>query len=259
MVDGRTVYSPIFSGVFWEAVDVVLDDIERIEVISGPGATLWGINAMNGVINIITRDARATNGTLAEAGAGNRERGAAVRVGGSAGEGSGWRVYGKAFERDHGTLRSGRPIRDSSDRGQIGFRYDSSVKKRWLTVQGDAYRARIDQVPAARELSGANLLARWSEEVSEDSDLTGADLLRPYRAFPPGDVSTGPRHVRREPAVRNQAGCGPSTAARCRLSPCAGQDRGTGARARFHPSRQDACLGPRLRAGRYCAGGEICS
>jgi iron complex outermembrane recepter protein len=172
MVDGRTVYSPIFSGVFWEAVDVVLDDIERIEVISGPGATLWGINAMNGVINIITRDARATNGTLAEAGAGNRERGAAVRVGGSAGEGSGWRVYGKAFERDHGTLRSGRPIRDSSDRGQIGFRYDSTVKKRWLTVQGDAYRARIDQVPAARELSGANLLARWSGELSEDSDLT---------------------------------------------------------------------------------------
>ena len=74
LIDGRTVYSPLFSGVFWDAQDVVLEDIDRIEVISGPGATLWGANAVNGVINIITRSAADTQGTLLAGGAGNREK-----------------------------------------------------------------------------------------------------------------------------------------------------------------------------------------
>ena len=81
LIDGRIVYSPLFSGVFWEAQNVMLEDVERIEVISGPGATLWGANAVSGVINIITRPARDTQGPLASATAGNLERGGALSYG----------------------------------------------------------------------------------------------------------------------------------------------------------------------------------
>jgi iron complex outermembrane receptor protein len=81
LIDGRAVYTPLFSGVFWDAQDVLLEDVERIEVISGPGATLWGANAVNGVINVITRRAPDTRGTVAMAGIGNLERGVAARQG----------------------------------------------------------------------------------------------------------------------------------------------------------------------------------
>src|SRR5580658_4476263 len=93
MIDGRTVYTPLYSGVFWDAQDVMLEDIDRIEVISGPGATLWGSNAVNGVINIITRSAQKTQGTLAAAGGGNREAGGAMRYGGSFGGDGNYRIY----------------------------------------------------------------------------------------------------------------------------------------------------------------------
>src|SRR4051812_2592396 len=99
MIDGRTVYSPLFSGVFWDAQDVMLEDVERIEVISGPGATLWGANAVNGVINVITRNAGETQGTLGAVGGGNRETGGALRYGGTVGRDGRYRVYGKGFEQ----------------------------------------------------------------------------------------------------------------------------------------------------------------
>src|SRR5437899_2463413 len=98
LIDGRTVYTPLFSGVFWDAQDTLLEDIERIEVISGPGATLWGANAVNGVINVITRRAQDTQGTIAELGAGNRERGISARHGLELAGGA-LRLYGKAFDR----------------------------------------------------------------------------------------------------------------------------------------------------------------
>src|SRR5260221_3693740 len=79
LIDGRSVYSPLFSGVFWDVQDVMLEDVERIEVISGPGSTLWGVNAVNGVVNVITRSADQTRGGLLTAGAGNREAQAALR------------------------------------------------------------------------------------------------------------------------------------------------------------------------------------
>src|SRR5258708_36788868 len=82
LIDGRTVYTPLFAGVFWDAQDVLLEDIDRIEVISGPGGPLWGVNAVNGVINIITLSANATPGGLVSAGGGNRETIAALRYGG---------------------------------------------------------------------------------------------------------------------------------------------------------------------------------
>src|SRR5690606_6793692 len=99
LIDGRIAYSPLFSGVFWEAQEVMLEDVERIEVISGPGATLWGANAVNGVINVTTRSAGATQGALVSGGAGNRRRGGAVRYGSAIGGGH-FRVYGKHFDRD---------------------------------------------------------------------------------------------------------------------------------------------------------------
>src|SRR3989440_8432176 len=94
LIDGRTVYTPLFSGVFWDQQVVMLEDIERIEVISGPGATLWGANAVNGVINVITRPAAYTRGTIAEVGVGNRERGISARHGFALGDGAA-RIYGK--------------------------------------------------------------------------------------------------------------------------------------------------------------------
>jgi iron complex outermembrane receptor protein len=185
MVDGRTVYSPIFSGVFWESVDVMLEDIERIEVISGPGSTLWGINAVNGVINVITRSAGDTRGLYAEAGGGNAERGANVRYGTHLGPTGALRAYGKFIERDSSTLRSGAAINDESDRWQIGFRYDDVTPARTFTLQGDVYDGRIEQSTSTRETSGANVLSRWTQPLSEGSDLTvQAYLDHSYRLHP---------------------------------------------------------------------------
>src|SRR6266550_2699284 len=101
LIDGRTVYTPLFSGVFWEAQDVLLEDVERIEVISGPGGTLWGTNAVNGVINVITRPAGETRGLLAKAGAGNDRRIGAGRYGGGTGTGLAWRAWVKGTDRDN--------------------------------------------------------------------------------------------------------------------------------------------------------------
>ena len=107
LIDGRAVYTPLFSGVFWDANGVILDDVERIEVISGPGATLWGANAVNGVINVITRPARDTQGVLLNAGAGNARVAGSARYGGKLGADGSYRVYARGFDRDN--LRRARP------------------------------------------------------------------------------------------------------------------------------------------------------
>ena len=111
LVDGRTVYTPLYSGVFWDAQQVMLEDVERIEVISGPGGTLWGANAVNGVINVITRSAEESQGTLVAAGAGNQERSAAARTGGKLGESGHYRVYGQMFDRANSGQAGGRGAR----------------------------------------------------------------------------------------------------------------------------------------------------
>src|SRR2546428_7019074 len=103
LIDGRTVYTPLYSGVFWDVQEMPLADIDRIEVISGPGATLWCANAVNGVINVITKRASETQGTLLVAGAGNLERGAAARPGGERGAGGAGPGYGAVSDRHRTT------------------------------------------------------------------------------------------------------------------------------------------------------------
>ncbi|MEP7156299.1 MAG: TonB-dependent receptor [Betaproteobacteria bacterium] len=170
LVDGRAVYSILYSGVFWEAQQVMLEDVERIEVISGPSTTLWGANAVNGVINIITRSARDTQGTLVAGGGGNRESGGAVRYGGEAG-GAQYRVYGRYTDFNNASRAGGIAIRDSAHTAQAGFRADWGSLQDGFTLQGDYYRSDIDQFPQGREITGANLLGRWQRQLADGSRL----------------------------------------------------------------------------------------
>ena len=138
LIDGRSIYTPLFSGVFWDAQDVMLEDVERIEVISGPGATLWGANAVNGVINIITRASGDTQGGVASAGAGNRRSDAAARYGARLDNGLTYRIYAKYVDLKHTSLATGGPIDDAAYHAQAGFRADWRRGVDQFTVQGDA-------------------------------------------------------------------------------------------------------------------------
>jgi iron complex outermembrane receptor protein len=178
LVDGRTVYTPLFSGVFWDQQDVMLEDVERIEVISGPGATAWGANAVNGVINVITRAARDTQGVLATVGGGNTEQRGALRYGGRLGDVGHYRVYGKRDELENTTRLAGDSALDGWHAGQAGFRADWSLGRDTYTVQGDAYRSRGEHggFAAGFELgpvrvSGINALARWTRRLDDDSNM----------------------------------------------------------------------------------------
>jgi len=172
LIDGRSVYTPLFSGVFWDAQDVMLEDVERIEVISGPGATLWGANAVNGVVNVITRSAQASQGALIGPGGGNRESGGAVRYGGKIGTDGHYRVYGKYFDRDNTERANGTEVRDGWQKGQVGFRADWGGASRGFTLQGDAYTGKLDQTqPARTSIDGMNLLGRWNQRLAGGSDI----------------------------------------------------------------------------------------
>jgi iron complex outermembrane recepter protein len=172
LIDGRSVYTPLYSGVFWDVQNVLLEDVERIEVIRGPGATVWGANAVNGVINVITKPAAATQGGLLVAGAGNEERGfGAVRYGATLGEHGHYRVYGKYDSRDSLERQDGRDARDDLWMGQGGFRSDwTTAEGDAVTFQGDAYTARIGEpLVGDTNRDGGNLLGRWSRRTSGKS------------------------------------------------------------------------------------------
>jgi iron complex outermembrane receptor protein len=157
LIDGRTVYTPLFSGVFWEVQDTMIEDIERIEVISGPGGTLWGANAVNGVVNVITKSAARTQGSVGAAGAGSDESLLALRHGGEF-DGGHYRIYAKGLRRENASRMDGTSLRDGSDRLQAGFRTDWTSRGDAYTVQGDLYGIQSEQ---PQTLEGANLLARW--------------------------------------------------------------------------------------------------
>src|SRR5713101_3132657 len=175
LIDGRTVYTPLFSGVFWDVQDVLLSDVDRIEVISGPGATLWGANAVNGVINVITKDAKDTGGLLVTAGGGSELRGlGSARYGGGLGAHAKYRIYGKAFSRDPTLLPNGQDAADAWHMGQGGVRldWDASASNR-LGLQGDWYDGRIAQPrPGHIAVSGGNVMAKWAHPISAKSDVT---------------------------------------------------------------------------------------
>ena len=188
LIDGRSVYSPLFAGVFWDAQDVMVEDIERIEVISGPGGTLWGANAVNGVINIITRPAGETRGTLVDAGAGNEQRASlALRHGWQAAEDVAARAYLKYRGHDE-SLRA--PGEDGVDDGRMlqgGFRMDWERSDTGnVTLQGDVYDAELGAMlrpeftvgtlpgpdqPGDVDIGGFNVLARWDEDFGDGGHL----------------------------------------------------------------------------------------
>lgn len=171
LLDGRTVYTPLFSGVFWDAQDMFVGDIDRIEVISGPGATLWGTNAVNGVINVISKGLAKTQGVFLYGGVGDMERGGGARVGGALPNGGHYRVYGKYVDRDAHQLVTGATARDSADRRQAGFRADWDGDVRAITMQGDIYSANVDNLSGERPISGGNLLARWRQQQGPGADF----------------------------------------------------------------------------------------
>ncbi|HSW16181.1 MAG TPA: TonB-dependent receptor [Ramlibacter sp.] len=172
LIDGRSVYTPLFSGVFWDVQDTMIEDIERIEVISGPGGVLWGANAVNGVINIVTRHTRDTTGALVSAGAGNHEGGAGARYGGKLGEDGSYRLYAKGFDRDGTLTARGFSARDSWEKGQLGFRLDWGQGGDTLMLQSDAYDGSIEQpIPGDKSISGGHLLGRWSRTLPDGSAL----------------------------------------------------------------------------------------
>jgi len=174
LIDGRTVYTPLFSGVFWDVQDTFMEDVDRIEVISGPGATLWGANAVNGVINITTKNAKDTQGLLLLGGGGTELRGfGGVRYGGALASNLHYRVYGKFFDRDGAVLPNGQDATNDWHMGQGGLRLDWQAHEvNLLTFQGDFYDGRIAQ-PGANDIAvdGGNLIGRWSHTFHENSDL----------------------------------------------------------------------------------------
>ena len=174
MIDGRTVYTPLFSGVRWDVQDYLLEDIDRIEVISGPGGSLWGANAVNGVINVTSKAAADTQGFYGEVGAGNQlEHLSSVRYGGRLGNSAHFRIYAKRTERASEVLSSGAEVNDGTTMSQIGFRVDTEILSgNAFTVQGDYYRGHVG-IPRAGEgkVAGGNLLTRWSRVLANGSSV----------------------------------------------------------------------------------------
>ena len=172
LIDGRSVYTPYHSGVSWDVQDVLAEDIERIEVISGPGATLWGANAVNGVINITTRKASETQGGSLRVGGGNLEQRGSVQYGGQAGSAVDYRAYVDSFHYGDDLTATGTNARDAWRKSQGGFRVDWMPAGDLVTLQGDVYTGSEEQLQAADEgVSGHNLLTRWNHAFSESSSL----------------------------------------------------------------------------------------
>ncbi|MBW8845426.1 MAG: TonB-dependent receptor plug domain-containing protein [Burkholderiales bacterium] len=224
LVDGRSVYTPLYSGVFWESQDVPLGDVERIEVISGPGGTLWGANAVNGVINVITSTAGASVGTQAQASAGNLSRAVSLRQGWRFDGGGALRAYAKYNQREDSERASGIDADDGFEKLQLGFRSDLDAAGGTLTLQGDAYKESISQTNAADQRHhGGNLLGRWVRTLDDGATLNLQTYLdRSWRDIP-GVYTTMSATMAAWPFCRHRGVCtgptrSPSTSTNFRRS-----------------------------------------
>ncbi len=185
LMDGRSVYTPLYSGVFWDQQDTMLEDLDRIEIIRGPGATLWGANAVNGVVNIITKKAIDTQGWLATVGAGSEEkRFCDVRYGRKSGENTKYRFYAKYFDREDSVYSSGNDAVDEWHALRAGFRLDSKTQGGdIITFQGDIFNGKSGEeiniaapglsqtINQKTDFNGGNILGRWDRSFSESSDI----------------------------------------------------------------------------------------
>jgi iron complex outermembrane receptor protein len=177
LIDGRTVYTPLFSGVTWDVQNVMLEDLDRIEVVSGPGGTLWGANAVNGVINVISKSAQDTQGWYMEGSGGSELRDSgAIRYGGTLAPNVYFRVYGNYFDRNNEVYANGTSAPDAWSEGRGGFRIDTAgPSDDKFTMQGDYYNGAAGNAvrPGTKNLqSGGNVLGRWSHTFSSDSDMS---------------------------------------------------------------------------------------
>ena len=189
LVDGRSVYTPTFAGTYWEMQDLMLDDIERIEVIRGPGATLWGSNAVNGVINIITRAASDDLDKLLTTRVGSQQQSAGLRWTGKLGSGRDLRAYLKATDSESFEDETGLDHSDDFTRQQAGFRSDWLVGERnQFSVHGDIQH--LSQGQAAKlpdpnapptfetlnlnesSADSFNIVGRWQHSVAVDSEFS---------------------------------------------------------------------------------------
>ncbi|MGB9029912.1 MAG: TonB-dependent receptor plug domain-containing protein [Acidobacteriaceae bacterium] len=185
LIDGRSVYTPLFGGVFWTIDNVMLEDIDRIEVIRGPGGTIWGTDAVNGIINIITKSAKDSQGLLASAGGGSVDEDTEDLRLGSRSHGFDFRVDGFGFVRGAEYHQIGQPNYDWSRVGQAGFRSDRVSGRDNITLQGDAYIGHLGDIqtlstftpPAtfnsykSTNVVGGNLLGRWRRDLPGKADL----------------------------------------------------------------------------------------
>ena len=184
LVDGRTVYSPLYSGVFWDVQDLMLDDVDRIEVISGPGGTLWGVNAVNGIINVVTKTAHATPDGLLTVLAGPNDGDVALRYGGSLGGGASYRLYAKGLRRAHTWTDAGLALQDSQHAVQAGGRLDWTRGQDTLALIANAYDGEREQpIPGTIVIagtrfalgriptSGINVVARWERALDDGASL----------------------------------------------------------------------------------------
>jgi iron complex outermembrane receptor protein len=190
LIDGRSVYTPLYSGVYWDVQDVPPEDIERIEVISGPGATLWGANAVNGVINIITRKSSQTQGGVIDIAGGSLGMSIGVQYGGRISDDLTWRVYAKSFTEYDTVTASGAKADDDWSKPQGGFRLDwTPTAADAVTFQGDAYSGDESQAGEPDQyISGGDLETRWTHAWQDGSSLqVQADYDQTDRGTPDGD------------------------------------------------------------------------
>nr|CRH05424.1 putative TonB-dependent receptor [Candidatus Magnetococcus massalia] len=186
LIDGRSIYTPLYAGVYWDSQDVMLEDVARIEVIRGPGGTIWGANAMNGVINIITKSAEETQGGLVSTGLGTEYAGMSMRYGGVLGAQGHYRLYAKGMRWDDSLIPAGQVSNDGWNSGRVGFRTDFELKSdEKLTILGESSRGKVDGLTTVNafnanstlvddedDVRGSHLIARWEKGLANEGLFT---------------------------------------------------------------------------------------